>query len=754
MTAAAKQPFAEYQGDGGTVTFAAKFRFNAPDHVKVRQIAADGAVADLAYGVDYNVGGGATDAGGTVTLAVAPADGARIQIRRVTPRVQAMNYATADTFPAESHEAAIDKAMLVDQEQDVAIDDVTGRALMVPVGEQAAELPLAASRAGRFMGFDPLGNAIMLQGTGNDPDLRADLASVIGGAMLGTRWPGIGGVIRSIADKLFDILDAKDFGAIGHQEGDVDPPDDTDAIKALWAAMRATGRPGRLGAAFEKTRYLVRKGELEWTFTNDGTVPGDGVCGPMLYTSGLVTLVSAAHVDAPFIAVHSDPDPDATDDHGPRFIQGGFIEALCFEDTTVGGTANQSFGLELYGVNNMRFGAMVSMSAIRGDVIRITKQGDLMVGSGDFWHVFGCQFDGATIWNSPYYALNNDSDSQYFNNCRIGSLWALHAAGALRGCGASNRFESISAGWCSNWAADVSAWGSSVQGCEIGTMEIDAPRYGVRFSGVQFVRVGFGRIIYRNGDNPSGASVGVPAGTTWPEKAIEFTATEVGRVITKLDGLFFHRFEISSAQLPATIADYTNNVDHRDIAIEHRITSLTDHPAAPSPGLFAANINGNALGVMVRLNDTVIHDNRLKTLLIARCGAAAGHTSTSYDGSDPVAYTSVERDQVGILSGDGKTVTLPAKAIYGIRVRHLVQPNAGDRVRLGVFHNGVLVREQHEIMADGRGIGEEVPRALDFLLEGNRGDTLKACLYEAQERDLMAGSAGLAANNYIEIIQL
>jgi hypothetical protein len=183
MTAANKPPFKQHLGNGVTVDFAAEFRFNAPSHVLVRLIAADGSFADLAYGTDYSVAGGATDAGGTVTMTVPPAVGSRLQVRRATPRVQAMNYATSDTFPAESHEAAIDKAMLVDQEQDVAIGDVTSRALMVPVGEAAPAVPPIDDLKGKILGVDLDGKLYGSAGGGADNGLRADLASATGAAL-------------------------------------------------------------------------------------------------------------------------------------------------------------------------------------------------------------------------------------------------------------------------------------------------------------------------------------------------------------------------------------------------------------------------------------------------------------------------------------------------------------------------------------------------------------------------------------------
>lgn len=146
MTAAALVPLIAYTENGVTTAFALPFRFaRAEDLIAVRQYA-DGSRVTLALGSAYSVTGGTTDAGGTLTVTVAAVAGTRIEIRRVTPRSQQMDYRGADTFPAESHEAALDKLTLIDQEQDVAIGDVSSRAIMVPAGETGYVMPSLAAR--------------------------------------------------------------------------------------------------------------------------------------------------------------------------------------------------------------------------------------------------------------------------------------------------------------------------------------------------------------------------------------------------------------------------------------------------------------------------------------------------------------------------------------------------------------------------------------------------------------------------------
>lgn len=195
MTVAAITPSIDYLENGITLAFAAPFRF-LPGSLAVSRRLVSGAVVALVAGVDYSVTGGATDAGGTVTLTASIA-GARLLIRRRTTRAQAMDYAPGDRFPAESHEAALDRAMLIAQEQDVAQLKLDTRALKVPDGEIAAELPATADRVGRYFAWDATGRPVSSAGTGADLGLRQDLAAVTGASLV---QKGGGGTLQDVAD--------------------------------------------------------------------------------------------------------------------------------------------------------------------------------------------------------------------------------------------------------------------------------------------------------------------------------------------------------------------------------------------------------------------------------------------------------------------------------------------------------------------------------------------------------------------------
>lgn len=140
MTVAALTPSVAYVGDGVGTEFPLHFRFLDPQDIKVSR-ERFGDPLPLVYGVDYTAVGGETDAGGTLIASVAPDAGVTLHIWRDTPRSQNTDYTAGDRFPAEAHEEALDKARLIDQEQDVEID----RTLRAPVGGQGKSLLVSDS---------------------------------------------------------------------------------------------------------------------------------------------------------------------------------------------------------------------------------------------------------------------------------------------------------------------------------------------------------------------------------------------------------------------------------------------------------------------------------------------------------------------------------------------------------------------------------------------------------------------------------
>ena len=201
MTVAALPSSIDYVENGVTLAFAVPFRFLSGS-LDVSRVLTSGAIQALTAGVDYTEGGGDTDAGGELML-MASVSGAKLRIRRRTPRAQSTQYPPGDRFPAKSHEEAVDRAMLIDQEQDVTLNDVALRALMVPDGEAAGMTPARSARLNKYFGWDAAGNVVALSGTGADAGLRTDLATALVGAnLIAYLEPGTSAAERTLADKI------------------------------------------------------------------------------------------------------------------------------------------------------------------------------------------------------------------------------------------------------------------------------------------------------------------------------------------------------------------------------------------------------------------------------------------------------------------------------------------------------------------------------------------------------------------------
>lgn len=145
----------DYAGDGTSTNFPVPWPFfDASELRVVRRVTATGVETVLTLGADYTVtgGGGST---GAVLATVAPAASVRWVILRNTRRTQEVDYQANDSFPAETHERALDRAMAVIQE----VERDATRAVRVSETDTASlVLPAASARANRFLAFDSAGN--------------------------------------------------------------------------------------------------------------------------------------------------------------------------------------------------------------------------------------------------------------------------------------------------------------------------------------------------------------------------------------------------------------------------------------------------------------------------------------------------------------------------------------------------------------------------------------------------------------------
>lgn len=157
-----------YIEDGASIAFPVPFRFLASADLVVERLLADGSIDLLIPTTHYTVAGVDAALGGTVTRTAATT-GATLRIRRRTARLQPTDYLTGDKFPAESHERALDRGIMINQEAADELDALSQRAIRLPDGEIQPPLPGSTDRAGLVLMFDEDGVPIAGEGTPGPP---------------------------------------------------------------------------------------------------------------------------------------------------------------------------------------------------------------------------------------------------------------------------------------------------------------------------------------------------------------------------------------------------------------------------------------------------------------------------------------------------------------------------------------------------------------------------------------------------------
>lgn len=148
----------QYAGNGVTTIFSFPYRFLVNGDLEVTLFAADGSSTLKALTTDYTVTGADEDAGGSVTMLVAPAVGQTLVIRRVVDLTQETDYSSGDAFPAETHERALDKLTMMDQQLQEQVD----RSIVVPLDDDTFSGQLPAIVASRFLRVNDAGTAFEL----------------------------------------------------------------------------------------------------------------------------------------------------------------------------------------------------------------------------------------------------------------------------------------------------------------------------------------------------------------------------------------------------------------------------------------------------------------------------------------------------------------------------------------------------------------------------------------------------------------
>ncbi len=169
ITIAANDGRIQYTAAGGETSFDYDFPIFDADHLVVERTETDGTtVTTLTRTTNYTVSGVGEAAGGTVTL-VSPASATATEVYtlyRDVPEERTTDFTDAGDFLAADINRELD--LITMQMQQLRRD--IGRSVVLPQADtiSTAELPIAASRASKFLAFDATGALIAAAGTSAD----------------------------------------------------------------------------------------------------------------------------------------------------------------------------------------------------------------------------------------------------------------------------------------------------------------------------------------------------------------------------------------------------------------------------------------------------------------------------------------------------------------------------------------------------------------------------------------------------------
>jgi len=151
----------QYAPNGVTTVFAFPYYFLDNAHIVVTITDALGDDTLQVITTDYTLAGAGDQAGGAVTMIVAPESGTTLTIARIVPLTQLVDYVANDNFPEETHERALDKLTMICQQ----LDDALSRSLHFPDTEALtsnSEIDDIIDRQNTVIYFDENGDLAFL----------------------------------------------------------------------------------------------------------------------------------------------------------------------------------------------------------------------------------------------------------------------------------------------------------------------------------------------------------------------------------------------------------------------------------------------------------------------------------------------------------------------------------------------------------------------------------------------------------------
>ncbi len=138
-----------FTGDGTQTSYPLSFPVVSSTHIDVN-------IDDANVAASGNYTVTISGASATVVFTTAPASAAKIVIRRIVPQTQTVDYVPYDTFPAETHEAALDKLTQIDQQ----LQEDINRSMQLPVSDNTTSSYMPSPSAGKALKWNAGGTAL------------------------------------------------------------------------------------------------------------------------------------------------------------------------------------------------------------------------------------------------------------------------------------------------------------------------------------------------------------------------------------------------------------------------------------------------------------------------------------------------------------------------------------------------------------------------------------------------------------------
>lgn len=165
MTVSTQNQLNSYSGDGVVSQFAYQFKIFEDADLEVIVRDSNGVETVQTLTTHYTVTGAGTDNGGNVLFVTAPASGTSIYIRRLLSAVQETDYQEGATFPAASHEQALDRLTMISQQLQEQIDRCIKASITTPISDTEFT-DVSNDRVNKIFAFDNNGNIDVTQELG------------------------------------------------------------------------------------------------------------------------------------------------------------------------------------------------------------------------------------------------------------------------------------------------------------------------------------------------------------------------------------------------------------------------------------------------------------------------------------------------------------------------------------------------------------------------------------------------------------